>query len=85
MADDKANTGKRVMSSMQQVSMAIEMPFVMVAWIVALGAGGYFLDKWLHAAPFLMLLGGAAGFGLGLRDLLRRLSAGTKRGGNAGG
>jgi len=66
--------------------MAIELPFVMVAWIVAAGAGGYFLDRWLHTAPFLMLVGGAGGFGLGMRDLLRRLSSGAKRGGgNDGG
>ena len=80
MGGDDSGNGKRMASSMQQISMAIELPFVMVAWIVAAGAGGYFLDKWWHTAPFLMLVGGAAGFGLGLRDLFRRLSAGTKRG-----
>jgi F0F1-type ATP synthase assembly protein I len=31
------------------------------------------LDRWLHTKPFLMILVGAVGFAVGLRDMLKRL------------
>jgi F0F1-type ATP synthase assembly protein I len=85
MASENPEPGKRVVSSMQQVSMAMELPFVMVVWVIAGGGAGYFLDRWLHTAPFLMLLGGAAGFGAGLWDLIKRLSRGRHQGSGRGG
>jgi len=60
--------------------MAMELPFVMVGGILLGGGVGYLLDRWLHTSPALVLLGGAAGFGIALRDILRRLSRETKRG-----
>jgi F0F1-type ATP synthase assembly protein I len=65
---------------MQQVALAMELPFVMVAWVVALGGGGYLLDRWLHTSPALMLVGGVLGFAGGMRDLLKRLSRSTAKG-----
>jgi len=53
--------------------MAMELPFVMVSAIVIGGAMGYFLDRWLHTKPVLMLVLGAMGFYAGVRDVLRRL------------
>jgi ATP synthase protein I len=86
MAAEKPGSGKRSASSMQQMAMAMELPFVMVAWVVAAGGGGYLLDRWLHTAPFLMLLGGALGFAGGMRDLIKRLSpSGGKKDGSSGG
>jgi len=70
---------KRNQSFLRQLSMAMELPFVMVGGILVGGGLGYLLDRWLHMAPALTLLGGALGFGIGLRDVLRRLSAETKR------
>jgi F0F1-type ATP synthase assembly protein I len=71
---------------LRQYAMAIELPFAMVAWIIAGGGGGYLLDRWLHTSPALMLVGGALGFGGGMWDLIRRLSRGErKQGGGRGG
>jgi len=56
--------------------MALELPFVMVSAIVVGGVFGYFLDRWLHTAPFLMLVLGGVGFYAGVRDVLRRVSRG---------
>ncbi len=57
----------------RQFAMAMELPFVMVSAIVVGGAMGYFLDRWLHTKPVLMLVFGALGFYAGVRDVLRRL------------
>jgi F0F1-type ATP synthase assembly protein I len=72
---DKANA-----SFLRQLSMAMELPFVMVGGILVGGGLGYLMDRWLHTAPAFVLLGGAMGFGIAIRDILRRLSRETKRG-----
>jgi len=66
-----------------QAAMAMELPFVLVAAVFVGGLIGYFLDRWLHSKPWLLILFGGIGFYAGVRDLLRRLSGsgdGTKRG-----
>jgi F0F1-type ATP synthase assembly protein I len=85
MASENPEPGKRAASSLEQVSMAMELPIVMVVWVIAGGGAGFFLDRWLHTSPFLMLLGGALGFGGGMRDLVKRLSRGRKQGSGHGG
>jgi len=63
--------------------MAMELPFVLVAAVVVAGLLGFFLDRWLHTKPWLLILFGGIGFYAGVRDVLRRLSGsgdGTKRG-----
>jgi ATP synthase protein I len=57
----------------QQIATAMELPFVLVGTIVLGGLTGFFLDRWLHTKPFLMLILGALGFIAGVRDVLRRL------------
>jgi len=57
----------------RQFAMAMEMPFVIVSAIIVGGLIGFFLDRWLHTRPFLMLILGFLGFFGGLRDVLRRL------------
>lgn len=54
--------------------MAMELPFVLVAAVVVGGLLGFFLDRWLHTKPWLLILFGAVGFYAGVRDVLRRLS-----------
>ena len=54
--------------------MAMELPFVLVAAVVVGGMIGYFLDRWLHTKPWLVILFGGIGFYAGVRDVLRRLS-----------
>ena len=85
MASENPEPGKHAASSLQQVSMAMELPIVMVVWVIAGGGAGYFLDRWLYTSPLLMLLGGALGFGGGMWDLIRRLSRNRQQGSGRGG
>jgi F0F1-type ATP synthase assembly protein I len=57
----------------RQFAMAMELPFIIVSAIIVGGLAGFFLDRWLHTRPFLMLILGFLGFFGGLRDVLRRL------------
>jgi F0F1-type ATP synthase assembly protein I len=57
----------------RQLALAMELPFLLVGGALVGGFLGYLLDHWLHTKPFLMLLVGAAGFGVGLWDMLKRL------------
>jgi F0F1-type ATP synthase assembly protein I len=70
---------------LRQYAMVIELPVAMIGWIIVSGAAGYFLDRWLHTSPALMLVGGALGFGGGMWDLIRRLSRGERKQGDGRG
>ena len=63
---------KQAASFSRQFAIAMELPFVLVSAIVVGGLVGFFLDRWLHTAPYLMLILGFLGFFGGLRDVLRR-------------
>jgi F0F1-type ATP synthase assembly protein I len=76
---------KRRFNAIQQMSMAMELPFIFVGEVVLCGVVGFFLDRFLHTKPWLTLLFGFAGFGIGIRDLIRRLDAGNSKGGSGGG
>jgi len=58
----------------RQSAVALELPFILVSAIVIGGLFGYFLDRWLHTRPILMLILGGLGFYAGVRDVLRRVS-----------
>ena len=64
---------RRVQNLSQQFASAMELPFVLVSAVVVGGLLGYFLDRWLHTKPWLMLVMGGLGFYAGLREILRRL------------
>jgi ATP synthase protein I len=64
-----------------QFAMAMELPFVLVGAVLLGGVLGYFLDRWFHTKPALMLLFGALGFFGGVRDIIRRLP-GSKNAGS---
>jgi ATP synthase protein I len=57
-----------------QFAMAMEMPFVIVVAVLLGGVLGFFLDRWFHTKPYLMLVFGALGFFGGVRDIIRRTS-----------
>ena len=57
----------------RQAALAMELPFLIAGGAIAGGFLGYLLDNYFHTKPYLMLLIGAVGFAVGLRDLLRRL------------
>jgi len=63
---------KQAASFSRQFAIAMELPFILVSAIAVGGLIGFFLDRWLHTAPYLMLILGFLGFFGGLRDVLRR-------------
>ena len=65
----------------RQIAMAMELPFLLVGGALVGGLFGYLLDRWLHTKPWLMLIVGAAGFAVGVRDMLRRLQKDDPDGG----
>ncbi len=71
--DDLTPAEKQAKGYTQQFATAMELPFVLVGAIVVGGLMGFFVDRWLHTKPFLMLILGALGFFAGVRDVLRRL------------
>lgn len=79
MASQDPGPDKRNASFLRQLSMAMELPFVMVGGTLLGGGLGYLLDRWLRTAPILTLVGGAFGFGVAIRDILRRLSREEKK------
>jgi ATP synthase protein I len=56
-------------------AIAMELPFTLVGAVVAGGLLGYFLDKWLHTSPWLLVVFGGMGFVAGVREVIRRLPA----------
>lgn len=60
-----------------QFAMAMELPFVLVGAVLLGGVFGFFLDRWFHTKPFLMLVFGAIGFFGGVLDVIRRLPGNT--------
>jgi F0F1-type ATP synthase assembly protein I len=69
---------------MQQVLLAMELPFVMIGSVIAGGLVGYLLDRVLHTAPALLLVGGLLGFAAGIWEIVRNLSSHRNRHGNGG-
>lgn len=58
---------------LRQLTLAMDLPFLLVGSAVGGGALGYFLDKWLHTSPLLTLILGLIGFGIGLGAVLQTL------------
>ena len=71
--------------AVRQLAMAMELPFLLVGGALVGGLLGYLLDRWLHTKPWLMLIVGAAGFAVGVRDMLRRLQKDDPDGGGKSG
>ncbi len=74
MADRDPDSRKGPGSWAQQAAVALDLPLVIIGGAVVGGALGYFLDRWLHTTPYLMLVLGLAGFAVGVRDVIRRTS-----------
>jgi F0F1-type ATP synthase assembly protein I len=58
---------------LRQIALATELPFLLVGGVIVGGGMGYLLDGRLHTSPTFTLILGAAGFGVGIREILRRL------------
>lgn len=82
MPDDKKDSDPQaspILEKTKQVTndsaIAMELPFTLVGAVVFGGLLGYFLDKWLHTAPWLLVVFGGLGFVAGVREVIRRLPA----------
>jgi F0F1-type ATP synthase assembly protein I len=76
---------KNPSGSARQFALAMELPFLLVGGALVGGLLGFFLDRWLHSKPFLMLILGGLGFIASVRDMLRRLQKDdSDSSGNAG-
>jgi ATP synthase protein I len=82
VSDDKKNSDPQsspILEKTKQVTndsaIAMELPFTLVGAVVAGGLLGYFLDKWLHTSPWLLVVFGGLGFVAGVREVIRRLPA----------
>jgi ATP synthase protein I len=56
-----------------KAGLAMELPFTLVGAVAVGGAIGYFLDKWLHTAPWMLIVLGGIGFAGGVSEVIRRL------------
>ena len=65
--------------------MAMELPFTFAAAVALGGLLGYYLDKWLHTGPWLLILFGAFGFVAGIVEIARRFRPSGSASGNGGG
>jgi len=75
-SDDSPKLNKEernTLDTTRQSALALELPFTMVGALVVGGLIGYLLDRWLHTAPWLMVVFGAFGFFGGVREVVRRL------------
>jgi ATP synthase protein I len=77
--DPQDPSPKKDSSAIRQIALAIELPFVLIGPAVVGGAIGYFLDRWLHTKPWLMIVLGLCGVAAGLRNTLKAAGSGDKK------
>ncbi|HXA00331.1 MAG TPA: AtpZ/AtpI family protein [Candidatus Dormibacteraeota bacterium] len=79
MADDPNDSSKLTQAQKDtrdmtmKSALAMELPFTLVGAVVVGGLVGYLLDKWLHTAPWMMVILGSLGFAGGVSEVVRRL------------
>jgi ATP synthase protein I len=78
---------KRAPRFVNQLAMAMELPFIMIGGVLIGGGLGWLLDRWLHTSPAFALVLGFLGFAAGIWDILKRLNRMDKKDqpGNGGG
>ena len=81
MASQPPDSSKRPKTAVNQLALAMELPFIMIGGVVIGGGLGYLLDQRLHTGPLLALIFGVLGFGAGIWDIVRRLSRSEKNDG----
>jgi ATP synthase protein I len=74
-------TPKKDSGALRQIALAVELPFVLIGPAVVGGAIGYFVDRWLHTKPWVMIVLGLCGVAGGLRETLKAAGSGDKKGG----
>jgi F0F1-type ATP synthase assembly protein I len=64
----------RPASFLQQLALALELPFFPVVGVLLGGFWGYWLDGKVGTRPLFAILLGAAGFAAGIAAVIRRVS-----------
>jgi ATP synthase protein I len=87
MASSPTPPRKRAPAVVNQLALAMELPFIIIGGVLIGGGLGWLLDRWLHTSPALTLVLGVLGFAAGVWDILKRLSRAEKKEqqGNGGG
>jgi ATP synthase protein I len=73
------SSDKNAGNSIKQVALAFELPVLIVGPVIVGGAIGFFLDKWLHTKPLLLIVLGILGIVIGLRDVLKAAAMQDKK------
>jgi ATP synthase protein I len=79
MASGSPSPNKDQGGTVKQIALAFELPFMLVGPVVMGGAIGYFLDRWLHTKPLLLIVLGILGVVVGVRDAVKSASAQDKK------
>jgi F0F1-type ATP synthase assembly protein I len=61
----------------RQLSLAMELPLVLVGGLIVFGGLGYVLDRWLHTSPVLTVIFAILGFAGGMWNAIKLLSQTT--------
>lgn len=67
--------------TIKAIGIAWTLPFELVVPTIVGGGIGYLLDRWVHTMPLFLLLLGFAGFGVGLRNMLKTANSLDKKDG----
>ena len=78
MAPDPSSE-KNVGGAVKQMALAFQLPFMIVGPVILGGGIGFFLDRWLHTKPLLMIVLGVLGIVIGLRDALKSAALQDKK------
>ena len=78
---DPNSSRKNVGNAAKQFAIAMQIPFALVVPVFAGGGIGYLLDHWLHTRFVFTLVLGLAGFGIGLREVLKLAGAADDKNG----
>jgi ATP synthase protein I len=79
MAPDSPSPDKDQGGTVKQIALAFELPFMLVGPVVLGGAIGFFLDRWLHTKPLLLIVLGILGVIVGVRDAVKSAGAQDKK------
>jgi len=72
--DHQSSTKREASANADRVGLAMELPVTFVGAVAVGGFIGYYLDKWLHTAPWLLVVFGCLGFTAGILEIARRFA-----------
>ena len=79
MSSGRPSLEKNSGGAVRQMALAFELPFMLVGPVVLGGAVGYFLDRWLHTKPLLLIVLGIIGVAVGVREAVKGAGALDKK------